>query len=100
MLQVLHVVGVRTAYVPKVMQKPKSLYKPDHDWSTFKFLIVALQLSIIGSNCGRTSTTVKNKSVQLIFISFHSLFIFLSLIYICFSMFFGGRGKGTTDDDY
>ena len=37
MLQVLHVVGVRTAYVPKVMQKPKSLYKPDHHWSTFRF---------------------------------------------------------------
>ena len=40
-LDVLHVVGVRTAYVPryvpKVMQKPKSLYKPDHHWSTFRF---------------------------------------------------------------
>ena len=71
MLHVLHVVGVRTAYVPKVMQKPKSLYKPDHHWSTFWFLIVALQLSIIGSNCGGTSTTVKNKSVQLITLNKH-----------------------------
>jgi len=71
MLHVLHVVGVRTAYVPKVMQKPKSLYKPDHDWSTFRFLIVALQLSIIGSNCGGTPTTVKNKSVQLITLNKH-----------------------------